>query len=318
MTPPSSAAALGVLIATHNGAGTLPQSLAALERVRRPEGGWSLLIADNASTDDTPSVLAAFKERLPLTVISVPRRGKNVALNEALAALQCDLVVLTDDDTLADSNWLVELEHAARSQPTFDLFGGTIEGAWPDDRCPEWIDRLVNQGATFGITPRGLANGPIPAVQVWGGNMAVRRRVFLAGHRFGEHVGPAAGQYVMGSEVEFGARLEALGYRSWFVPAARVGHIIRPHQLEAAWIIQRAYRLGRHMIHQDRAREAPEVARFRGAPRWMWRRFLQEHLRSLLAAVRSNSDERFLAEWELSYLRGYLDEAARSREPGKS
>lgn len=307
--------AVTVLVATHNGASTLPRSLAALERVHPPEGGWALVVADNASTDDTPAVLAAFKGRLPLQVLPVPRRGKNVALNAALPLAKGALVVLTDDDTLADPAWLRELCRAAAEQPGHDLFGGSIDPAWPEGGCPEWIERLVNLGATFGVTPRNLPEGPVPAVQVWGGNMAVRRTVFDAGHRFAENVGPSEGQYVMGSEVEFGARLESQGHRSWFVPGARVGHIIRPAQLEAGWIIQRAYRLGRHMLHQDRARASAPVPMFRGAPRWMWRQYMVERVRAAAARLRRDEDARFRAEWEVSFLRGYFDEAARSAGP---
>ncbi len=307
---------LTVLLATHDGAGTLPRVLEAYRRLVPPAGGWRLVLVDNASTDDTPAILKDFATRLPLLALRTERRGKNVALNLGLEHVDGDLVVLTDDDAVPEAEWLAALARAADRHQDCDLFGGQIDPLWPGE-APPWILRLVNLGATFAITGQGAREGPIPAAQVWGPNMAVRTRLFLAGHRFDESIGPQAGQYVMGSEVEFTCRLERLGHSAWFVPDARVGHIIRPHQVERSWVIQRAYRLGRHMFHQERDSFAGASDLFRGAPRWKYRRFLVERWKALRGAVTRDFDQKFRADWEVSFLRGYLDEA-RSQSDGRN
>jgi glycosyltransferase involved in cell wall biosynthesis len=303
---------LTVLMATHNGAQTLPRVFDAYARLTPPAGGWALVVVDNASTDDTPGILAAHRDRLPLIARHTAKRGKNVALNEGLADCAGDLVVLTDDDAIPDEDWLVALQAAASENPAYDTFGGRIDPVWPEGGCPEWVPRLVNMGATFAISPASMCEGPTPAARIWGPNMAIRHRVFEQGHRFDESVGPSAGQYMMGSEVEFTCRIERHGHRAWFAPGARVGHIVRARQLEPRWIIERGYRLGRHMFHQEREEIGPEIARWRGAPRWMWRRFIEFRLRAAWARVRGSFDDQFSADWEVSYLRGYLDEATRS------
>src|ERR1700682_3265176 len=142
---------LTVLLPTHNGAGTLPRVLDAYEALVAPVGGWQLVIVDNASTDDTPSVLRQFRERLPLELIRTERRGKNVALNLGIQHLRGELVVLTDDDIVPEADWLVTLSASANANGTYDLVGGTIAPIWPTEK-PEWIERLVPLGATYGIT----------------------------------------------------------------------------------------------------------------------------------------------------------------------
>jgi L-malate glycosyltransferase len=301
---------LTVLLATHNGAGTLPRVLEAYERLTPPMGGWRVVLVDNASTDDTPAILKGFASRLPLLALRTERRGKNVALNLGLEHVDGDLVVLTDDDAVPEVEWLVALSQAAVRHQDRDLFGGQIDPIWPGEP-PPWILRLVNLGATFAITGEDVAAGPMPAAQIWGPNMAVRTHLFRAGHRFDESIGPQAGQYVMGSEVEFTCRLERLGHSAWFVSDARVGHIIRPHQVERGWIIQRAYRLGRHMFHQERGSFAKASNLFRGAPRWKYRRLLAERWKALSSVISRDADQKFRADWEVSFLRGYLDEARR-------
>src|SRR5690606_12127703 len=44
---------LSVLMATHNGADTIERTLAAMSVMEPPAGGWTLIVVNNASTDDT-------------------------------------------------------------------------------------------------------------------------------------------------------------------------------------------------------------------------------------------------------------------------
>lgn len=301
---------LTVLMATYNGAGTLPRVLKSFSQLVAPEGGWRLVVVNNLSTDDTPRILENFRNELPLLVLDSDRRGKNVALNQGLAHVEGDLVVLTDDDVIPDCNWLVSLRRAADRNTSYDIFGGHITPVWPEN-MPEWILRLVNLGATYGITPRELTMGPIAASRIWGANMAVRNSVFTAGNHFHEGVGPAEGQYMMGSEVEFTTRIERLGHKAWFVADASVGHIIRKNQVDREWIVQRSYRLGRHMYHQEIASLPSDTKLLRGAPRWKYRQLLSAISRSLTSSLVRNFDAKFSADWEVSFLRGYLAEASR-------
>lgn len=303
---------LTVLMATHNGAGTLPRVLAAYRSLRPPPGGYKLLVADNASTDATPNLLQEQGVGLPLQVLHCPERGKNRALNAALPQVEGDLVVFTDDDAVPHADWLCQLHAAAQAQTDHDLFGGQILPAWPGP-CPEWIPRLVNIGATFAITPAGMQTGPVPAERLWGPNMAVRTRVFEAGHRFNEAVGPAAGQYIMGSETEFSGRAERAGHRAWFVAEAVVEHIIRPNQMQADWIVERAYRLGRGWYRHERTLFTPDMPMLRGVPRWKYRQRAAHWLDLLRGRLARDFDRSFTARWNLSLMRGYFDEAARCR-----
>ena len=123
---------LTVLMATYNGAGTLPQVLRAYMALRPPVGGWRLVIADNGSTDATARVIAAFRGRLPLSYLYVARRGRSPALNGAVEhALRSngdgsELFVFGDDDAMPASDWLCRLQGSAREHPGYALFGGAI------------------------------------------------------------------------------------------------------------------------------------------------------------------------------------------------
>lgn len=124
--------------------------------------------------------------------------------------------------------------------------------------------------------------------------MAVRPQVFAAGYRFNERVGPQAGQYIMGSEVEFTCRLER------------------------DWIIQRAYRLGRHMYHQERTDGADRAPQLFGSPHWKYRNLLEQYLRAATGWLKRDFDTQFCAAWEISFLHGYLAEGRQTSRTGRS
>lgn len=304
---------LTVLMATYNGATTLPRVLQAYCRLSSPPGGWSLLLIDNGSDDDTRGIVAGFAARLPLRYLYEGRRGKNIALNTGLEAVlgggddgsDDALLVFSDDDAIPAPDWLWRLAACASTHPGVAMFGGAIEPDWPQ-ALPEWIARLVPLGLTYAVTDPALPDGQVFAGLIWGANMALRRTLFAAGLRFDDGVGPSGGAYAMGGETQLLRRLAEAGYRAWFCPQARVVHIIRPAQLQAAYILRRAHRFGRGKFRQDKQDQFPMLLR---VPRWMLRRMLNECGALIIATLTGRSDQAFLHRWELAYLSGYLREA---------
>ncbi|MES2739994.1 MAG: glycosyltransferase [Pseudomonadota bacterium] len=318
---------LTVLMATYNGARTLTKVLQAYCRLTPPAAGWRLVIVDNGSDDDSAVLIGQFRQRLPLTCLHEGRRGKNVALNTALAwAMENGdhaareeeaahaLFVFADDDAVPEPDWLCQLDACARARPDYAVFGGTIVADWAS-APPPWLIELVPLGLTFGVTASDLADGPVFPGLVWGANMALRRAVFAAGHRFDESVGPRGKRYAMGSETMLTRRLHQAGYLSWFCPAARVAHLIRPHQMTIRSVLRRAYNCGRGKCRQDLAYPPPwpEPATLWRVPRWMLRSLLGEAVGALRALVARAPGPLLLRRWEIAYLRGYCHQAWLSR-----
>ena len=303
-----------VIMATHNGAHTLATVLEAYARLRAPGCDWKLVIADNASTDDTPSILDRFRSQLPLTTLQVPTPGKNNALNAALEHREGDLVVLTDDDAVPAKNWLHAFRRAADTQNDYDIFGGAIAPRW--ERPPEpWVLEWVPHDMTYTLTPTGRTDGPLMPTQVGGPNMAVRSTVFDRGHRFDPQIGPkAGGTYAMGSETEFTVRMAQNGHAAWFVADAVVEHMIRSFQMDRQWVLSRAARYGRCIYRRDRQQEHDRVALMWGMPRWLIREAVAQAFSLLLAKVTADDRRIFEASWHLRYSLGYLAEARSDKD----
>ena len=67
---------IGVILATHNGADTIEQTLQALCDISQPQGGWQLIVVNNASTDETSHIIHRFSSHLPLRYVEEPNLGK--------------------------------------------------------------------------------------------------------------------------------------------------------------------------------------------------------------------------------------------------
>ncbi len=293
---------LTVLLATHDRAAVLRETLEAFCRLQSPASGWKLVVVDNGSADGTAGVLASFAGRLPLHSMEEPRLGKNFALNTGLAQVEGDLTVLTDDDVFPHPGWLVQLRRAADTRPEYTMFGGTILPRWAatPPRWTEWLEL----GPVYSITDPSLAEGPISALFVFGPNMAVRTAVFQSGTRFNVAMGPCGSDYPMGSETEFLLRLEQQGHKAWFARSAVVEHVIAAGNLTKAWVMRRAVRFGRGQYRLFR-KELTENARvWRDRPLYIYREIALEGLAAAWTWATFSKRKHFVARWRFNFRRG--------------
>ena len=98
MENPKSFPAVTVLIAAYNEQENLPETLTAIAKQQYP-GAIEIVVVDDGSTDDTVSVLKAL--HIPnLAVVQVNHGGKAAALTAGLRAVNSDITVCIDADTL--------------------------------------------------------------------------------------------------------------------------------------------------------------------------------------------------------------------------
>jgi glycosyltransferase involved in cell wall biosynthesis len=310
---------LTILMATHNGARTLPSVLEGYCRLAPPSGGWKLIIIDNGSTDSTKQVIETFVKRLPLTYLSEPKRGKNIALNTGLRQAEGDLFVFTDDDAVPHSDWLEQLRSAADSQPSFSMFAGTILPKWEANPEP-WIVDWVPYDIVFALTHSSWEEGPITPRLVFGPNSAYRSEIFKS-YSFNPAIGPSGSNYAMGSEYEFNVRLQKAGFTAWHCKQAVVEHIIRKSQMNKTWVLGRAFRSGRGFYRVDTHPDIKDTLTSSklifGVPRYLIREIATQALSVVKAKLKGDDRAVFRNRWKLSSLIGNAYEARLLSKQGK-
>lgn len=278
--PFSSAPDVTVLIATRDRAELLQQTLESLACQRLNGITWQVIVVDNGSHDDTPAVLSHFQGSLPLVKLEEATPGKNRALNKALGVARGTILLFTDDDIVADPNWVNEMYLAARRWPEQTMFAGAITPLFQES-VPEWIRAThfrYRRLAFCGFRPREQ-EGYVEQ-RAFGANCAIRRSA-LHGMNFCETIGPQGTRtYAVGSETELFMRLESHGLRTVFIPSAHVQHVITASHASVRSLLLRAFRAGRSDIALGGSRGRLPIC---GVPTYLWKQLLRTALFALLS-----------------------------------
>ena len=154
--PPGVAAiSLGVIVAAHNEAAVLPQTLAAL--LTQSDPPEQIVIADDGSTDGTARLLAERYGLAPpplggisdrsaayptLRWLRLAHGGKARALNAALVALGSEVAMTVDADTLLDRDAVAAMRAAFAADPALVAATGLLApkcGPRLDGRVLQWF-----------------------------------------------------------------------------------------------------------------------------------------------------------------------------------
>lgn len=300
-----------LVIATYNGARTLPKTLTSVNQLTIPNNCiFNVVIIDNNSNDGTSDIITKNQCSHSLIKLQQQKQGKNAALNlifEGNVPLG-ELLIFSDDDVIFPENFIKKYLELIINQPEINIFGGAVIPHWPNE-VPHAILEGIDAVVAFAITPAaaGYQTGLIDPVKLHGPNMAIRFDVFAQGIRFNEDIGPNGGNYMMGSETELLYRLKNTGHQAFYHQELKVQHIIRPEQLSRNWIASRAYKAGRSLVmHQIQNKQNIVVNELRGFPRWALLKRWKIQLTKLITPSKSPKGYKLL--WQSSHLEGYCDE----------
>ncbi|MEO7143717.1 MAG: glycosyltransferase family 2 protein [Bryobacteraceae bacterium] len=148
----------GVVIVTHNSSEVIGDCLDAL-------GGLRVVVVDNASADDT---VARASGRLHVAVIAnLENRGFAGGVNQGIAALDCDLILILNPDAVIVS----PLESLAAACREFGLAAGRLIDAGGQTQVGFTIRRFP--------TPLTLTFEVLGVNSIWPGNPVNRRYRYL-------------------------------------------------------------------------------------------------------------------------------------------
>jgi len=217
---------VSIAICTRDRAASLARTLDSLSAMRIPDGlEWEVVVVNNASRDDTDSVIAGFRHRLPLRREYEAVPGLSNARNRAVGTLRGAHVIWTDDDVIVDRYWLAAYIEAFRERPDAAIFGGKIIPLF-EEPVPAWLRECwMAVGDAYAF--RDFGNEPSPITDLsapYGANFAVRvkeQRAYLYNPELG-----AGTRIATGEETEVIERMFKDGLSGYWVPAATVQHCI--------------------------------------------------------------------------------------------
>lgn len=182
-----------------------------------------LVVIDQSPDSQTEEQVKAIGADPRLRYIKTPTKGLARARNIGIRAAKSPLILFTDDDVIAEPDWVDLVLAEFDADPSIDAVYGRVLPYMQRDvagkdgyHCPTLMtsgDRYVVQGLTKS-THEALGHG---------NNMAFRRRVFEKHGLYLEWLG--AGTYMTGGEdTDFTFRILKRGVRMLYSPRPTVYH----------------------------------------------------------------------------------------------
>jgi glycosyltransferase involved in cell wall biosynthesis len=281
--------AVTVIVATHNRAPQLRQTLEALIAQQTPEGlGWDVLVVDNRCSDGTLEVFRTMAMQAPgrLRYVFEPRVGKSRALNTGIAVARGAIIALTDDDVSPAVDW-VATAAAVLDKRGVDGAGGRILPSW-EVEPPSWLlgsRQLLDYLAIMDFDqPAMLPTPPGRRPQVWGANMVFRREALLALGGFDTRLGPVGGRRFCAEDCDIVRRMIAAGRSVAYDPALTVFHRVSRARLKRAYFRRIMWDMGEGQALA--AVDPPPGPRLAGVPRWRFRYVARLFARGAFRTIR--------------------------------
>jgi cellulose synthase/poly-beta-1,6-N-acetylglucosamine synthase-like glycosyltransferase len=205
---------VSLIIGTRNRCQQLGLCIKAVSRMEFGQR-WELIIVDNGSTDETPSMVQNLiaTAPFPVTYVSEARRGLGNAHNAGLAVAKGTIVAFTDDDCYPASDFLEQIWHAFGDSSVGYITGRIIL------HDPTDYPAVVMES----LTPHTFPAGSFVHIgQVQGANMAFRRQALLAVGGFDPLFGP--GSLFNAEDADAAGRVSALGWKGKYCPEVIVRH----------------------------------------------------------------------------------------------
>ena len=164
------------------------------------------------------------------------KQGYPGARNTGAGAALGEIVAFLDDDAVAATDWIQQLEAVLRT-PDVLGGGGAVMPRWPNDEAPRWFpDEFL---WVVGCSYRGLPDYLTSVRNPIGANMAIKRFVIEELRGFREDMSPV-------DETEFCVRAtQRWPAGLWMLsPEPRVEHIVSPERCRVKYFLWRCYREG--------------------------------------------------------------------------
>jgi glycosyltransferase involved in cell wall biosynthesis len=256
----------------------LDAAVASVLAQEPPEGGFALVIVDNAPSGEVARDLASrHGGDSRVCVVHEPATGLARARNAALERCATELIAFIDDDAIARPGWLRGLVAAFDAEPApAAAAGGPVDPRWDAPR-PAWLaDEALSYLSLLDLGPerRELTS------REWfaGTNMAFHADALRAAGGFDPRLGrDAHGSLLSNEDTDALRRVRAGGGRAVYEPAAAVDHVIGAERLTQRWFRRRvawqaASDLAAGTWHEGKT--WPEVHRYLKTRR-RWRRSIR-------------------------------------------
>lgn len=305
---------VSVVIPTYNRSALLRNTVESVLG-QDSQSTFEIVIVDNNSKDDTPSVVRALMSSHSgkLNYVVETQQGNAHARNRGVMTAKGNIIAFVDDDVTVDSNWLKSFQTVLDSRPDLSFVGGRVLPQW-NGLPPAWVTEdhwaplaLLDYGPEeFTISrenPRGLLTA----------NLALRRNVFDEVGMFSPHLQRVKDRIGSMEDHEFLIRMCRSGLKGMYLPQMIA---LAPVELDR---LTKAYHRRWHAGHGHfyAVMKDPEWERsgfsLAGVPGHLYRETARNGVLWLSNMLRGKADAAFANECRMRFFGGFFRERRRQR-----
>lgn len=233
---------VSVIIPVHNGAQRVIPAIESLMKLDYPLDKFEIIVIDNASTDNIEEVVKKMASPFKgsLRYVFEAKKGLSHARNKGIEEARGDIISFTDDDCVADRNWLKEVAQTFKDQGAHAVLGRIIlstpipKDAW----YPEWFIRERFAHVDYGDRVKQL-----DGESMVGANMSYRRELFEKYGRFNSN--PI---FHLCDDSEFSSRISKNGAKKMYCPGAIIYHCYELGRVKDNKFFRQSFYWGRASI----------------------------------------------------------------------
>jgi glycosyltransferase involved in cell wall biosynthesis len=117
-----------VIVPTYQRPAAIVDCIKALTFIRYPKDRFEVIVVDDGSSEPVEAVIRKFGGDVQLRVIRQPNAGPAAARNAGIKIARGEYLAFTDDDCMADGEWLNAFDRRFQAQPQACVGGPVANG----------------------------------------------------------------------------------------------------------------------------------------------------------------------------------------------
>lgn len=232
---------------THNRGRSITATIESLLS-QETDSPFEIIVVDNNSTDETPSVVAEFVQRHAsrLRYVFEPVVGSSAARNAGITATSGGIVIFVDDDIIAMPGWLRAFVDVFTAHDDAWCAGGKVELALPST-LPPWFNGTPSSIIATYLSRQDYGEHTLrlDGTGLISANLAVTRDALRRLGGFDTSLGRFGQQLMGGEDLDLVRRIHRAGGGVYYCGAAQVLHLTPQSRLTKRHLRNRAYWEGR-------------------------------------------------------------------------
>ncbi|MBS7254394.1 glycosyltransferase family 2 protein [Flavobacterium branchiicola] len=271
-----------IIVCSYNRFNFLSETISSILDVLKERSDFELLIIDNNSSDETPSLKEKYSKNSNVKYFFETQQGLSYSRNRGMTESSGNILVYLDDDIEIVDDYFTFCDEIFLNDH-ISISGGKVIPYKVN--VPIWLP----QKYYFLVSVYDLGNDPKEVKYLMGGNFAIRRNAALKIGFYDTALGRNGKKLAGGEEIDYQNRAVKLGYKMYYSPKQNILHKIN-EKLNMVYVLSYARELGISERIIDQSTSITKVSK--------------KIFKSYLAILGSNLFKHFLRdEKRITYLR---------------